>query len=413
MKIMETVLNVEKNSFIATPPQVEAEFRFEVAYWQIWVCAVVADVAITYLGGFSGIIHIAVCLGYSIIYSHIILGCLLGTQAVLFPLVQVRKNVFLKKTAILLAVCFVVIVGFQIADYYLWQVFLNSKEFGKNISMEPMRFNILVTWVSISITTIMIGLNSAQNFFRRLEETLTREAEARKAAYDAQVKVQESELKRQHAEWEMERATKLATEAELSALKMQINPHFFFNTLNSIAALSHLNPEKASATTERLAEMFHYTLQASKREATTLVEEMEFLKAYLEIERARFGDRIKITIDVPSEFNALHVPNLLLQPIVENAVAHAFKDMDSGCTVSLVAERTGDTALITIADNGKGFGQTNPYASIGKGTALKNIDERLRKSFGSEYGLVIEANQPAGAVFKIKIPITRSLHPID
>ncbi|MGD1994730.1 MAG: histidine kinase, partial [Anaerolineae bacterium] len=114
----------------------------------------------------------------------------------------------------------------------------------------------------------------------------------------------------------------LATQAELKALKAQINPHFLFNTLNTIAHLIHADSAQAEATVERLAEMFRYVLSGSERGLVPLEEELAFVDNYLEIERARFGERLRVTREAAQEALDISVPSLVLQPLVENAIRH-------------------------------------------------------------------------------------------
>jgi hypothetical protein len=118
----------------------------------------------------------------------------------------------------------------------------------------------------------------------------------------------------------------LATQAELKALKAQINPHFFFNALNTIAALIHTDPALAEASVERLAQMFRYVLAGSERGQVSLEEELAFVDDYLEIERARFGERLQVTREIDPRALLVSVPSLILQPLVENAVKHGHGD---------------------------------------------------------------------------------------
>lgn len=252
---------------------------------------------------------------------------------------------------------------------------------------------------------VMLAVNgyfSAQRSYQRMTESVALQAEALHRADEARQRQLEAETERQRAEMETRTAQALATEAELSALKMQINPHFLFNTLGSIAVLARLDGPRAGQMAEKLAEIFRYALQASKQPAATLADEVEFLEAYFEIERARFGARLNLTVDVPADLMHVHVPNLLLQPMVENAIAHAFHSKCNGWNIAVRAVRRDGGVEISVTDNGRGFEGRDPYQCIGRGTALKNIDERLRRQHGT--GLIIEENPPRGAVFKIRLP---------
>ncbi|MBE9509004.1 MAG: histidine kinase [Chloroflexi bacterium] len=194
----------------------------------------------------------------------------------------------------------------------------------------------------------------------------------------------------------------LAAEAELKALKAQINPHFLFNTLNTIAALIHTNPTQAEVTVERLAEMFRYVLAGSGRGLVSLEEELSFLDGYLEIEQARFGERLRITREVAPEALDVSVPSLILQPLVENAVRHG-RGADGSVDLSIRVRLAKDEVTIAIADRGLGM-PSNHKIGEGPGLGLRNVDERLRKTYGEGYGLGLTANEPRGAVVTIRIP---------
>jgi two-component system LytT family sensor kinase len=195
----------------------------------------------------------------------------------------------------------------------------------------------------------------------------------------------------------------LATEAELKALKAQINPHFLFNTLNTIAELIHADSDRAEATVERLAEMFRYVLNGSERGLVPLEEELAFLDDYLEIERVRFGDRLRVTRNIAPEALGLLLPSLVLQPLVENAVRHGLGA--DGC-IDLAIELHADEqqAVIAIRDQGPGMPPRHVVGE-GPGHGLYNVDQRLRKTYGEAYGLQISANQPQGTIVTLKIPV--------
>ena len=192
----------------------------------------------------------------------------------------------------------------------------------------------------------------------------------------------------------------LTAQAELKALKAQINPHFLFNTLNTIAALTHTNPALAEATVERLAEMFRYVLAGSERGVVPLAEELSFIEGYLEIERARFGDRLCVTREIAPEALSLPVPSLILQPLVENAIKHG-RGADGGIELAIRVLAQGDEVLIAIADQGPGM-PANHQIGEGPGHGLRNVDERLRKSYGRR--LEIGENEPHGTIATVRIP---------
>jgi two-component system LytT family sensor kinase len=194
----------------------------------------------------------------------------------------------------------------------------------------------------------------------------------------------------------------LATQAELKALKAQINPHFLFNTLNTIAQLIHTDSARAETTVERLAEMFRYVLDGSERGLVPLEEELVFVDTYLEIERARFGQRLRVTRQIAPQVSDAPVPSLILQPLVENAVRHGQGDGGS-IDLTLRVRPQDDAVLIAVADQGPGMPAGHRIGE-GPGHGLHNVDERLKKTYGEAYGLEIAANDPQGTVVTVRIP---------
>ena len=199
-----------------------------------------------------------------------------------------------------------------------------------------------------------------------------------------------------------ERLRALATEAELRALKAQINPHFLFNTLNTIAAMIHADPAGAEATVERLSEMFRYVLVGSERGLVPLEEELSFVDGYLEIERARFGERLSVSREIDEGVLGVSIPSLSLQPLVENAVQHG-RGLEGRIELAVHAVREDDEVVISIADRGPGMPPGQGVAS-GTGVGLRNVDERLRKTYGEEYRLLTRDNAPRGTVVVVRIP---------
>jgi signal transduction histidine kinase len=193
----------------------------------------------------------------------------------------------------------------------------------------------------------------------------------------------------------------LATRAELKALKAQINPHFFFNALNTIAALIHTDPVLAEASVERLAEMFRYVLASSEQGQVPLGEELAFVDGYLEIERARFGERLRVTRQIDRRALSIPVPSLILQPLVENAVRHG-QGEEGSVVLDIRVEAAGDEVTITISDEGPGM-PAGFRVGDGRGHGLRNVDERLQKTCGC--GLEVRRKTPRGTAALIKIPV--------
>jgi two-component system, LytTR family, sensor kinase len=197
-------------------------------------------------------------------------------------------------------------------------------------------------------------------------------------------------------------------DAELRALRAQINPHFLFNSLNTIADLSVVAPEKAEEMTLRLAAVFRYVLANTERQFTSVKEEIDFARSYLGIEEARFGDRLKVQFDVEQSVMQERVPALLLQPLIENAIKHGLSPKRQGGTLSIGAKRTALGFTLTVSDDGVGLRALQP-GSQDNGTyvGLRNVEKRLRTAYedracftlrprdggGTEAAIVIDRDQ--------------------
>jgi hypothetical protein len=164
---------------------------------------------------------------------------------------------------------------------------------------------------------------------------------------------------------------------ELEALQARINPHFLFNTLNSIAALIREDPERAEAVTLQLSALFRYTLQAPRQGLVTLEEELAIVEGYLAIEQQRLAERLTYDIDVEPALLGLRLPPLSLQPLVENAIKHGIATSVAGGRVTVRGRREGERVVITVTDTGGGR-EANP----GTGEGLDNVRRRLRGTFG-------------------------------
>jgi two-component sensor histidine kinase len=195
-------------------------------------------------------------------------------------------------------------------------------------------------------------------------------------------------------------AAALATElvrARLEALRMQINPHFLFNTLNTVSALVHEQPEAAERMIARLSDLLRRTLDHSDTQEVSLREEISFLQGYLEIEQMRFPDRLTVAFDIEPKTQDMLVPHLILQPLVENALRHGILPREEPGRVEVRARVTaGDTLELKVRDNGNGL----PAPSIAperEGIGLKNIRSRLTHLYGTAQSLEVK-NLPEGGV---------------
>jgi two-component system LytT family sensor kinase len=181
-----------------------------------------------------------------------------------------------------------------------------------------------------------------------------------------------------------ERLKRLLTEAELKALRTQVDPHFLFNTLNTIAELISTNPKQAERMTERLAECFRYALAKHSRALSTLDEELDFARHYLEIEQVRFGDRLRVSLSRGDAVGTEQIPSLLLQPLIENAVRHGLAPVREGGCVKVAARRDGARLRLTVEDDGVGL-RTGSNAGVG----LRNVKERLRTMYAEAAELIV------------------------
>jgi two-component system LytT family sensor kinase len=205
-------------------------------------------------------------------------------------------------------------------------------------------------------------------------------------------------LKLKEKEMNEERLERLRTRAELDALQAKINPHFLFNTLNSIASLISENPAAAESTVEKLSELFRYTLQRSGNGTVRLSEELEIVRSYLEIEKVRFGDRLRFDIRADESLNDFQIPPLLVQPLVENSIKHGIALDPQGGSVDVEAKRTPHACIITVTDSGKGFAATGEDPGFG----LKSIRERLTLAYGESASLRV---QEGSSQIQITIPL--------
>ncbi len=202
-----------------------------------------------------------------------------------------------------------------------------------------------------------------------------------------------------------------ANSAQLEMLRYQLNPHFLFNTLNSISTLVLLKQtEKANAMLSRLSSFLRYSLVGGLEGMTTVAQEVEALKLYLEIERTRFEDRLRTRFDIAPNAVDARMPSLLLQPLVENAVKYAVTPQEEGADVHVDARLMGDRLVITITDTGPGLpagGGLNgelPASTSGSGVGLANIRERLAQAYGEDHRFEVESNEPHGLIVLIDIP---------
>ncbi len=207
------------------------------------------------------------------------------------------------------------------------------------------------------------------------------------------------------------RASRLRTQlaqSQLEALKMQVHPHFLFNTLHSISALLSKDTEGARRMITRLGDFLRLTLENSGAMEVTLQQELEFLNGYLEIERVRFQDRLTTTIDVDPAVLDVRVPNLILQPIVENAMRHAVGRSNSGLVEITAVARNG-AVRIEVKDNGPGLASDQKIVARGsKGLGLANTQARLTNLYGDDTKFELHNRESGGLTVMFEVPRHRS-----
>lgn len=195
---------------------------------------------------------------------------------------------------------------------------------------------------------------------------------------------------------------KRLAEARLMTLQMQLNPHFLFNALNSVATLIHHDTKAADRMLVRLAELLRLTLDNTSAQEIPLRAELALLERYLEIERIRFGDRLRFEVNVPEELRDVRVPTLVLQPIVENALQHGLGPLARAGLVEIVGRREGDLLVLEVGDNGRGLPVD---AGVGDGIGLSNTRARLQHLYGSKQQLTMKNKVGGGAVVMIQLPL--------
>ena len=201
-----------------------------------------------------------------------------------------------------------------------------------------------------------------------------------------------------------ERLESQASSAQLAMLRYQLNPHFLFNTLNSISTLVLLKQtERANAMLARLSSFLRYTLANEPTAKVTLAQEVETLKLYLEIEKMRFEDRLRPHFRIESETIGARLPSLLLQPLIENAIKYAVTPAENGGDIWITAQREGQAVRIEVADNGDGEG-ADMVATPSTGVGLANIRDRLAQAYGASHRFETKQNERGGFSVIVEIP---------
>ncbi len=207
---------------------------------------------------------------------------------------------------------------------------------------------------------------------------------------------------------ELDRSRRRAAQAELRFLRAQISPHFIYNAITAIESFVRTDPDRARELLVQFADFTRYSFRG-RDQFVTVAEELRLVDTYLELERARFGERLAVTLRVAPEVLSVRVPSLILQPLVENAVRHGLEPSGRAGHLSIAAHDAGSDAVITVEDDGAGADPERVRRVLsgredGDAVGLHNVDERLRTVFGEQFGLVVETGIDAGTKVTVRIP---------
>ncbi|TPH12132.1 sensor histidine kinase [Litorilituus lipolyticus] len=208
-------------------------------------------------------------------------------------------------------------------------------------------------------------------------------------------------LQKEHAQ--LLRAQTLATDAQLQMLRYQLNPHFMFNTMNAISTLiyKHEN-DKANEMLDKLCEFFRYSLDFKAKSKTSLKKELDLLALYLSIEKVRFGDRLNVEMVIKDEAMNCQVPNMLLQPLVENAIKYAIEPIKEGGMITIKAYCLAQRLNVQVIDNGQGIQKSKQQ---GFGIGISNTKARLDAMFNGDYEINLLTHEDKGVSVNISMPI--------
>ena len=213
---------------------------------------------------------------------------------------------------------------------------------------------------------------------------------------------------------ELDASRTLLMEAEVRALRAQISPHFIYNSLNAIASFINTDPQRARELVVEFADFTRYSFRRHG-DFTTLAEELRCIDRYLLLERARFGERVQVSLQIAPEVLSTVIPFLSLQPLVENAVRHGLEAKEGPGHISITANDAGAFAEVTIEDDGVGMDPELLQSMLaghtdGLHVGLRNVDARLRQVYGNDHGLVIETAPGEGTLITMRVPKSQPGH---
>jgi two-component system sensor histidine kinase AlgZ len=321
--------------------------------------------------------RLLITFGYSLVYAHCIGGLNFATIPRLWGVVQklkpwlrwpLRAGAIFANTVVgsLIACLVLLALGLMPGGLY-WPEFWGSLK--------------LATFLSI-LAGLSIGMY--ETFQWRLEENA---------------------LQLRTKELEHERALKLTAAARLASLESRIHPHFLFNTLNSISSLIPEDPERAERLVEQMAALLRFSLDANQAGLVPLTAELKVVADYLEIERARFGDRLRYRIDMAEDLDGARVPPLAVQTLVENSVKYAIASSRAGGEIRIAGSRENGSLRIAVIDQGPSF--TLESAPAGHG--LENLKERLANLFGEQAALTLDRREDRNSMI-LTVPYHGNSH---
>lgn len=238
-------------------------------------------------------------------------------------------------------------------------------------------FLLFKTWhLNLAVYWVIVAVSHAFNYARKFRERELRAAELEKRL----------------------------TQARLQALQMQLNPHFLFNTLHAISSLMHKDVEAADRMLVQLGDLLRHALESTGTQEVTLREELDFLSRYAEIEQTRFGDRLKIDMDIPADTLEALVPNLILQPLLENAIRHGIEPHARGGRIHVSAQREGDSLRLEVRDNGGGLVNGKTVEGVG----LSNTRARLQQLYSERQSFQLADATNGGVAVRVSLPFHTS-----
>jgi LytS/YehU family sensor histidine kinase len=201
--------------------------------------------------------------------------------------------------------------------------------------------------------------------------------------------------------------TKLA-EAQLENLRLQLQPHFLFNTLNTISSVMYEDVAAADVMLTQLSDLLRLTLRASRTHEIPLAEELQITRLYLELMQKRFEDKLRVNYAIDPALDTSLVPQLILQPLLENSLRHGMKPGGEAIDISIAARRENGSLVLKVSDTGAGLGAMNSSAVFGRGVGLSNIRDRLVQLYGDGQEFSIQNRATGGAEVTLRVPYRAS-----